>query len=116
VESSALVVSQGSPQRVEIPTASGKGQMIHRCQRCQVALWSHYGAGGALLSFVRVGTLDDAAQISPSIHIYTSTKLPWVALGDDIPSVPEYYSAKDYWSDEARERVRVMRAGAASHA
>ncbi len=72
-------------------------------------MWSHYGAGGELLSFVRVGTLDDASQVAPSIHIYTSTKQPWPTLSDDVASVPEYYRAKEHWSPEALARAKAMR-------
>jgi hypothetical protein len=109
IEASQVQLLQGQPERIELPTRSEKGQSVFRCSKCQIAVWSQYGAGGDLLSFVRVGTLDDAARIAPSIHIYTSTKQPWITLSDDIPSVPEYYNAKDYWSPEARERVRAMR-------
>jgi hypothetical protein len=110
IETSQVELLQGQLERIELESNSGKGQSVFRCPNCQIAVWSHYGAGGELLSFVRVGTMDDAASIAPSIHIYTSTKQPWVTLSDDVPRVPEYYRAKEHWSPEALERARAMRA------
>lgn len=110
IEASEVVLEQGKLERVELPSKSDKGQSVFRCSQCQVALWSHYGAGGDTLSFVRVGTLSDAASITPSIHIYTSTKQPWVRLSSEVPSVDEYYRAKEHWPPESLVRARAMRA------
>jgi len=48
------------------------------------------------MHFVRVGTLDDPAQLPPDIHIFTSSKQPWVVLPGDTPAGPECHSAKDH--------------------
>ncbi len=53
---------------------------------------------------MRVGTLDEAFRIKPDIHIYTSTKLPWVILPPDMPAVPEYYDSRKYWPQESVAR------------
>ena len=110
IEASQVKLLQGQLEQVELETKSGKGQTVFRCSTCKIAVWSHYGAGGDLLSFVRVGTLDDAAKVVPSIHIYTSSKQPWITLSGDVPSVEDYYSAKEHWPPESLERVRAMRA------
>ncbi len=111
VEAAEISLTKGEPERVELPSNSGKGQSVYRCSTCKIALWSHYGAGGEKLSFVRVGTLDEASHFTPSIHIYTSTKQPWITLSDAVPSVAGYYSAKEHWPTESLERARAMRAG-----
>ena len=49
-------------------------------------MWSHYG-GNAQLSFIRVGSLDDPDAFPPDIHIFTSTKQPWVQLSGGVPAV-----------------------------
>lgn len=97
IEADHVVLLQGEIAVIDTPSASGKGQKISRCARCQVALWSNYAGAGEAIRFVRVGTLDQAFQIKPNIHIYTSTKLPWVVLGADVPAVPEYYARSEYW-------------------
>src|SRR5687768_18270952 len=59
---------------------------------CQVALWSHYPGGGAKVAFVRVGTLDNPSLLPPDVHIYTSTKLPWLELPAGVPRSEEHTS------------------------
>lgn len=93
-----------APEVIITPSASRKGQKIHRCPRCQVAVWSNYGDSGDKVRFVRVGTLDDPDALPPSIHIFTSSKQPWVKLGDGIPVVEEYYDWNDYWPEESLKR------------
>lgn len=108
IESSGLVLDRGSPEAVETPSASGKGQRILRCPTCRVALWSHYAGAGDAISFVRVGTLDNPDRLPPDIHIFTSTKQPWVVLTPGIPAVEEYYDRNDYWPAESLRRRKAL--------
>ena len=107
-ESERLVLEQGSPEAVETPSASGKGQKILRCPSCRIALWSHYAGAGAAISFVRVGTLDDPDRLPPDIHIFTSSKQPWVTLPPRTPAVEEYYDRNDYWPAESVRRRKAL--------
>jgi hypothetical protein len=109
IEADRVETLSGAPEPVPVIGTSGKPQSIYRCPRCRVALWSHYPGGGAKLSFIRVGTLDEPSRLTPDIHIYTSTKLPWLALPPDVPAVAEYYSAREVWSEESLERSRRLR-------
>lgn len=34
---------------------------------------------------LKAGSLDDASWLSPEMHIFTSTKQPWVHISDDLP-------------------------------
>ncbi len=110
VEADRVTLLAGTPLMVDTPTHSGKGQRIARCPNCFVALWSHYASAGPAISFVRVGSLDEPDRVQPDIHIYTSTRLPWVVLPEGAQAVPEFYDPKDVWPAESRERVRAMRA------
>jgi len=109
IEADRVETLSGTPEPVPVIGTSGKPQSIYRCPRCRVALWSHYPGGGAKLSFIRVGTLEEPSRLPPDIHIYTSTKLPWLALPADVPAVAEYYSAREVWSEESLERSRRLR-------
>jgi hypothetical protein len=91
---------------VPVTGTSGRQQTIHRCPTCKVALWSHYPGAGPKVSFIRVGTLDEPGRMPPDIHIYTSTKLPWLELPDGARSVPEFYAPADVWPATSRERWR----------
>jgi hypothetical protein len=110
IESDRVTVTAGAPVLVDTPSASGKGQRIARCPRCQVAVWSHYAGGGTALSFVRVGTLDEPDVLPPDIHIFTSSKQPWVVLPPGAPAVPEYYDRELYWPPDSLARRVTMRA------
>ena len=97
------------PEIVDMPSASGKGQRIARCPVCKVAVWSNYAGSGPAVRFVRVGTLDDPDACPPDIHIFTSSKQPWVTLPPGARNVPEFYNPKEVWSPESLERRRIMR-------
>jgi hypothetical protein len=99
---------QGAVDLVDTPSASGQGQAIARCPRCRVALWSHYAGAGRALSFMRVGTLDDPDAMPPDIHIFTSTKQPWVVLPEGARAVPEYYRSDEVWSADALARRKAL--------
>ena len=89
---------------VDTPSNSGKGQVIARCPKCHIALWSNYGGQGDGVRFVRVGTLDEPGRMPPDIHIFTSTKQPWVTLADGKPVMKEYYKSSEIWPKESLER------------
>ena len=108
VETAALDVT-GETVTVDTPSASGGGQKIVRCPRCQVALWSHYSGGGPALAFIRVGTLDDPDQCPPDVHIYTASKVPWVRLPDDARSFAEFYDPREVWPAEAKARAKAAK-------
>ena len=109
IEADRVDLLAGEPERVVTPSLSGKGQIILRCPDCRVALWSHYAGSGEAVNFMRVGTLYEPAAMPPDIHIYTSTKLPWVTLPQDVPAVPEFYDVRRYWPPETMARWQATR-------
>jgi len=92
------------PEIIDTPSNSGKGQKIARCPKCRVAVWSNYAAAGPVIRFVRVGTLDAPDHLPPDIHIFTSSKQPWVQLPAGVPSVAHYYDRESYWPPESLAR------------
>jgi hypothetical protein len=111
IETSRLQVLAGQPDIVDTPSASGRGQRIARCPSCKVALWSHYSGAGPRAAFVRVGTLLDPDRLPPDIHIFTSTRQPWLELPQGVPAVPGYYDREQYWPATSLERRRALLAG-----
>lgn len=97
IEFDRVTLTSGEPQVIDTPSDSGQGQKIARCPTCRIALWSNYAGSGARIRFVRVGTLDEPDHLPPDIHIYTSSKQPWVVLSPGVPAVPEYYDRTHYW-------------------
>ena len=108
IEADRVVLQSGAPEAVLTPSNSGRGQKILRCPHCRVAVWSHYAGAGDAVRFVRVGTLERPDLVPPDIHIFTSSKQPWVSLPADKPGVPEYYDRKQYWPAESLARRRAL--------
>lgn len=104
VEADQVEILTGQPEIIDTPTESGRGQKVHRCPACKVALWSNYTGAGDSIHFLRVGTLDDPDRIPPDIHIFTASKQPWVIIPEGVPAVPEYYRLKDHWPAASLER------------
>ena len=57
---------------------------------------------------MRVGTLDDPSALPPNVHIYTRSKLPWVALPADVKAFEAYYDSKKLWPAESLERRKAI--------
>ena len=112
IEADRVQLLAGVVVAVETPSQSGKGQRISRCPQCQVAVWSNYSGAGDAIRFVRVGTLDDPTALPPDVHIFTSTKVPWLALPENVPAVPEYYDRKTIWRPASLEGLAALRARA----
>jgi len=108
IEADRVQLINGEPEVVLTPSNSGKGQRIARCPGCRIALWSNYAGAGDAMRFVRVGTLDDPDRLPPDIHIFTSTKQPWVVLPSDTPAVPEYYDRNKYWREDSPRRREAL--------
>jgi hypothetical protein len=109
-EAEHVEVLQGEVSESTVPSPSGRGQKIARCPECQVAVWSNYYMGGIkdLIRFIRVGTLDDPDRLPPDVHIFTSSKQPWVKLPPGDLAVDEFYDYEKTWSPENQERRQAL--------
>lgn len=108
IEAAYVELLSGSPENVLTPSLSGRGQKISRCPTCRVAVWSTYAGAGELVRFIRVGTLLEPGRFPPDIHIFTSTKQPWVVLPPETPAVAEYYDLQEHWPQASLERRRAL--------
>lgn len=113
IEADNIEVTKGKPVAVSVPTDSGRPHDIYRCPKCQTALWSDYGRRGYLL-FLRVPTLKDRHAIKPDAHIFTRSKVPWVALPADTRQFEVYYDMKKEWPAESLARRDKVSAAAKS--
>lgn len=106
-ESELVNLISGEIEEVAVPTPSGKGQIITRCAACKVAVWSNYYMRGLhkRIRFIRVGTLDEPDKLPPDVHIFTSSKQPWVIVPENDRQVEEYYQYKETWSPDSLERL-----------
>ena len=105
IEATQVELLGATPVPVPVPRENGQHR-IFRCPNCHVAVWSVYG-GRAEILFVRAGTLDDPATVSPDVHIYTRSKLPWIALPASIPAFEAYYETAKLWPAESLARRKA---------
>jgi hypothetical protein len=106
IEADRVEVVAGDPRPVDVPRDGRSSQRIFRCPVCQVAVWSEYTWPDVW--FVRAGTLDDPAQVSPDVHIYTRSKLDWVAIPEAVPAFEVYYDTKALWPPASLERLSAV--------
>ena len=111
IEADRVTLLSGDPEIVVTPSNSGKGQKITRCPACRIALWSNYAGAGDKLRFIRVGTLDNPDRFPPDIHIFTTSKQPWVVIPPGANAVPEYYDRNTYWPQTSLDRRRMLFGG-----
>ena len=94
-----------------VPAGSGKPHQVFRCPDCGTAIYSKYNAAPGDTVLLRAGTLDQPAEISPDVHIFTRSKLPWVQLPAEARAFESFYKLPEVWPPESLERWRRNVAG-----
>jgi hypothetical protein len=106
IEADRVELLARTPQPVDAPRDGGGVQRIFRCTQCQVAVFSEYTRPE--VRFVRGGTLDEPAGVTPDVHIFTRSKVGWVALPEDTPAFEVYYDVQALWPAESLRRLRAV--------
>lgn len=112
IEASALTLLQGEPTPVPLKTDAGTMHETWRCPVCQAPVWDDYGVPGVL--FARVSAMDAAAGLTPDVHIFIRSKLPWVRLPDGAPAFEGDFDPQSVYSAESWAR-RMAAAQEAAH-
>ena len=47
-------------------------------------------------------------MLSPDVHIYTRSKLPWVRLPDGVPAFEAYYDSAKLWPAVSLARRKAL--------
>jgi hypothetical protein len=113
IEADRVAILTGKPRPLEVPRDDGSTQRIYRCPHCQVAVFSEYGSSDVL--FVRAGTLDEPSSVSPDVHVFTRSKLPWLLLPEGIPAFDLYYDRRTLWPPASLERIEAVIAQRQAH-
>lgn len=112
IETAQVEMLGDAAERIDTPSASGRGQVVYRCPTCKVALFSHYGGAGEKRAFIRVGTLDNPDACPPDVHIFTASRQPWVMIPEEAKSFAQFYAGKDIpaiYSERGAARAQALR-------
>lgn len=102
-----FVESTGAtPKSFTLKGGTGKGHEVFFCDNCGTYVWSRYHLAPGDALFVRAGTLDKPEAVTPDVHIFTRSKLPWLRLPEGAPAFETAYSIEKVWSPESKERLR----------
>ena len=102
------VTFDGPVTEMTLPTPSGNGQVITRCKECGVAVFSNYLSRQGKLRYIRVGTLDQPDKCPPDVHIFTSSKLPWLGLNSGVPVFEGFYRFEDVLPNASMSRWNAL--------
>ena len=85
--SSGFEVIRGEP-RVYVCKADS-GEDAHRafCPDCGTPLWSP--SARAPFTTVKLGALDDSAELAPTVHVFVSSATPWHLMHEGLPRFPK---------------------------
>lgn len=108
IETDRIEVLSGELVPTAMPTESGRPHIVYRCKICGTTLWSDYG-DRKVMSFLRATTLDDRDALTPDVHIFTRSKLPWVTLPQGARAFEAYYDMAQEWPPESLARRAALR-------
>ena len=70
---------------VPMATLSGGLSVQRYCAKCLTRIYNTNSARPGV-AIVRAGTIDGSERLSPRLHIYVSTKQPWITLPEGVPA------------------------------
>ena len=73
---------------VDSATVSGNRVHRHFCGDCGSPIYSALEAQPGAI-YVKSGTLDSTEDFQPQVHVWCSTKQPWVELPDGVPQLAQ---------------------------
>lgn len=83
----ALDVTVGATQSYVVTAQSGLTVTREFCPKCGSPLFER-GEGYPDIVFIKAGSADDPSWIKPTLHVWTSSALPWPSLHDTLPRHP----------------------------
>jgi hypothetical protein len=106
IEKEFVKTTGAIPRSFVLKGGSGKNHEVFFCGNCGTYVWSRYqrAPGGAL--FVRAGTLDQPEAVTPDVHIFTRSKVPWLELPRGVSAFEAMYRIEEVWPAESKARLR----------
>jgi len=101
-----FVETSSTPKSFRLAGGSGKPHEVFFCDKCGTCVWSFYHAAPGDALFVRAGTLDRPESVTPDVHIFTRSQLPWLELPEGVPAFETSYKIDEIWRPESKERLK----------
>ena len=111
IEKEFVKTNGAIPTSFTLEGGSGKSHEAFFCGKCGTYVWSRYHRAPGDTLFVRAGTLDKPRAVTPDVHIFTRSKVPWLDLPRGVPAFKSIYKIEKVWSAESKERLRRNRSG-----
>lgn len=111
IESKFVERSGAEPKSFVTKGGSGKRHEVFFCSECGTYVWSRYGIAPGDCLFVRAGTLDNPEAVTPDVHIFTRSKLPWVRLPEGVRVFESAYQIDKVWPAASKERLAASGGG-----
>jgi hypothetical protein len=73
-----------SPPDADVTRYDSGGGLRVFCTMCGSPLW-YEPAALPLFRGVPLGAIDDGAIAKPEAHVWTKSKVSWIAISDDLP-------------------------------
>lgn len=89
---------EGACETAERPVANGRIATIHACAECLSPIHTHHDMLPDV-TFVRAGTLDASADITPAAYMWTRSKPAWIALPEGARSFETQPDDPAVWMD-----------------
>lgn len=110
IEKEFVHTSGAIPKSFLLEGGGGRNHEVFFCRKCGAYVWSRYHRAPGDALFVRAGTLDKPEAVTPDVHVYTRSKLPWLELPRGVPAFESMYKIEEVWSAESKERLRRSQA------
>ena len=106
IEAKHVKATGAEPQSFRLKGGTGKRHDVFFCGACGTYVWSRYQVVPGDCLFVRAGTLDDPSAVQPDVHIFTRSKVPWLALPEGARTFASFYKPDRVWPAESLARLR----------
>jgi hypothetical protein len=87
VERSDFVLTSGTPRTFTKTAESGRTLECGFCGDCGNRIFHKPELAPDMMN-LKAGTLEDTSWLAPAIHVWTSSKQPWVVIPEGPPQFP----------------------------
>ncbi|MEM1255164.1 MAG: GFA family protein [Cyanobacteria bacterium P01_H01_bin.21] len=91
----SVKLTKGTPKQWSRPSASGRTVACFFCSNCGTRLF-HQPSRNDKITNIKPGTLDDTSWLEPAAHLWTASAQSWVSLSDNMLSIPQQPTHKEF--------------------